>query len=123
MIASGIGASGLGLEGSPEEQDARAVRQAWAQLAAPMPLQIEERLATRQFFDAALDLAHRVVGQERLHGFRLSFTSLGGPYAATLILAEPDGGGLGEVGAEHETSLVQALVAAIFRWAREQSAS
>jgi hypothetical protein len=105
-------------EASLEEQDARAVRQAWSKMAGPMPVQVEERLAKRQFFDAALDLAQRVVGEERLHGFRLSFTSLGGPYIATLLLRDGVADKPVEVAAQHEDSLVQAFLTAIQDWAR-----
>jgi hypothetical protein len=100
-------------EASLEEQDALAIRMAWSQLAAPMPIQIEERLARRQFFDAALDLATSVIGEDRLHGFRLSFTSLGGPYMVTLLLRDGAGKEAVELGAQHDTSLVQAFLLAV----------
>jgi hypothetical protein len=103
---------------SLEEQDTRAIRQAWSKLAGQLPVQVEERLAKRQFFDAALDLAQRVIGEERLQGFRLSFTSLGGPYVATLLLRDGAAEKPIELAAQHEDSLIQAFLTAIQDWAR-----
>ncbi len=83
-----------------------------------MPVQVEERLAKRQFFDAAPDLAQRVVGEERLHGFRLSFTSLGGPYVARLLLRDGVAAKPVEIAAQREDPLVRAFLTALQDWAR-----
>ena len=99
-----------------DSADNEAVQDAWISFAGALPDLAEQRIARGEVFYSALDLAETLIGPRRLAGWRISFTSDGGPYSATLILSGakgmPD-----EIEASHPTSLALAFIAVIERWA------
>jgi hypothetical protein len=100
-----------------DEADNRAVREAWLFLAGTLPLATEQGIARGEVFYSALDLAEQVIGSRRLAGWRISFTTDGGPYEAALLLQDPRSKLEGEITSSHPTSLTLALISAIRKWA------
>src|SRR5262245_28942337 len=85
--------------------DNEVVRDAWLSLAGTLPLAIEQRVSRGEVFYSALDLAEYLIGTDRLAGWRISFTTDGGPYSAALLLKTPRNGTPGEIAGTHPTSL------------------
>jgi hypothetical protein len=99
-----------------DEIDNAAVREAWQRWSGRLPDAAEARVARGEVFYSALDLAEHLIPPAEFAGWRISFTSDGGPYAAVLLLRD-GGGGCSEVSATDPGSLTLALIAAIAAWA------
>lgn len=96
--------------------DNEAVRDAWLSLAGTLPVSIEQRVARGEVFYSALDLAEYLIGTNDLAGWRISFTTVGGPYSATLLLKTSRNGMPLEIPGSHPTSLAMAFISVIRKW-------
>jgi hypothetical protein len=101
-----------------DQIDNEAIRQAWLALAGILPDAAAGRVSRGEVFYSALDLAEHLIAPNELSGWRISFTSDGGPYLATLILRNPKSGAVSELSASHPESLTLAFVSVIDRWAK-----
>jgi hypothetical protein len=100
-----------------DEIDNRAVQEAWLSLAGSLPVSTEQSISRGEVFYSALDLAEYLIGTSNLAGWRISFTTDGGPYAATLLLKGPGAETQSEITASHPTSLALAFTSVIKNWA------
>lgn len=98
--------------------DNEAVRDAWLSLTGSLPVLIEQRVARGEVFYSALDLAEYLIGKSDLAGWRINFTTDGGPYSATLLLKNPRSGTPSEIAGSHPTSLTMAFISVISQWAK-----
>jgi hypothetical protein len=101
-----------------DEIDNDAIRQAWLALAGSLPDAAADRVSRGEVFYAALDLAEHLIAPEQLSGWRISFTSDGGPYLATLMLRDPGSGVVSELSSSHPESLTLAFLSVTERWAK-----
>ena len=106
-----------------DEIDNRSVRDAWKSLVGGVPFPAEQQVERGEVFYSALDLAEIIVGPTRLVGWRVSFTSEGGPYAATLIVRDPKSDLPSEFTATHPRSLTLALTSVVRAWAEKDDPS
>jgi hypothetical protein len=88
-----------------------------------VPFPAEQQVERGEAFYSALDLAEIIVGSTRLEGWRVSFTSGGGPHAATLIVRDPKSDLPSEFTATHPRSLTLALTSVIRAWAENDDPS
>lgn len=100
-----------------DEIDNRAVQEAWRSLAGMLPASTEQSIARGEVFYSALELAEYLIGTNNLVGWRISFTTDGGPYAAALLLKDPGAETQSEIAASHPTSLALAFTSVIRKWA------
>jgi hypothetical protein len=100
-----------------DEMDNKAVQEAWLSLAGTLPLSTAQGIARGEVFYSALDLAEHLIGTSNLAGWRISFTTDGGPYVAALLLHGPRPETQSEIIASHPTSLALAFTSAIKKWA------
>jgi hypothetical protein len=110
-------------QGERDDIDNRSVRDAWKSLVGNVPFPAEQQVERGEVFYSALDLAELVIGPRRLAGWRVSFTSDGGPYAATLIVRDSPLDGLEEFTATHPRSLTLALTSVVRAWAEQDDPS
>jgi hypothetical protein len=101
-----------------DETDNEAIRQAWQTLVGSLPDAAADRVSRGEVFYSALDLAEHLIAPSELSGWRISLTSEGGPYSATLILCNPESGIVSEISASDPESLTLALLCAINLWAK-----
>jgi hypothetical protein len=101
--------------------DNEAVQGAWITLTGALPALAEQRISRGEVFYSALDLAETMIGSKILAGWRVSFTTDGGPYAATLLLNDAKGGAANEIAASHPSSLALAFISVIEKWATDGS--
>jgi hypothetical protein len=101
-----------------DEIDNEAIRNAWLALAGALPDAAAGRVSRGEVFYSALDLAEHLIAPGELSGWRISFTSEGGPYLATLMLRNPQSGLVSELTAQHAESLTLAFISVIDRWAK-----
>jgi hypothetical protein len=99
-----------------DEIDNKAVQEAWLSLAGTLPVSTEQSIARGEVFYSALDLAEYLIGSDNMAGWRISFTTDGGPYAAALLLNGPPGETGREITASHPTSLALAFTSVIRKW-------
>ena len=99
-----------------DELDNKAVQDAWLSLAGTLPPATEQSIARGEVFYSALDLAEYLIGSDNMAGWRISFTTDGGPYAAALLLNGPEGETVREITASHPTSLALAFTSVIRKW-------
>jgi hypothetical protein len=99
-----------------DEIDNDAVRQAWLTLVGSLPEEAAGRVSRGEVFYSALDLAEHLIAPGQLSGWRISFTSDGGPYGATLILHTTGSGAVSEISCSHPHSLTLAFLSVIERW-------
>jgi hypothetical protein len=104
-----------------DEIDNQAIRQAWLRWVGSLPDAASGRLSRGEVFYSALDLAEHLIAPKYLAGWRISLTSDGGPYSATLILYNPRSGGCSEISASHPDSLTLAFLSAIGKWAKDRA--
>jgi hypothetical protein len=104
-----------------DEIDNEAICRAWLALAGTLPDAAAGRVSRGEVFYSALDLAEHLIAPKELSGWRIGFTSDGGPYSATLILCNPRSGGFSEISASHPESLTLAFLSAIDRWAQDRA--
>src|SRR5690348_17166423 len=104
-----------------DELDNKAVQEAWLSLAGTLPASTEQSIARGEVFYSALDLAEYIIGSRAMAGWRISFTTDGGPYAAALLLNGTQGKGEAqrEITASHPTSLAMAFTSVIRKWAED----
>jgi hypothetical protein len=120
MAESNIGTETASTPHQPRDRDEidnAAIRQAWLTLAGAVPDTAAGRVSRGEVFYAALDLAEHLIDPNELSGWRISFTSDGGPYTATLMLRNSGSGIVSEISAEHAQSLTLAFISVIGRWA------
>lgn len=67
------------------DEEAAALRAAWLDVASRCPERIGSLIDDDRFLDAAIELGRAVIGEPALLGWRLTFTSAGGPYEARLF--------------------------------------
>ena len=101
--------------------DNKAVRDAWILLTGVLPDRAEQRVSRGEVFYSALDLAEALIGSTNLAGWRVSFTTDGGPYTATLLLHTNDGKDPSEMTASHSSSLALAFISVVKKWAASHS--
>jgi hypothetical protein len=106
-----------------DEIDNEAIRQAWLALVGTLPDAAADRVSRGEVFYSALDLAEHLIAPNELSGWRISFTSNGGPYLATLMLRNPNSGIVSEISAAHPESLTLAFLSVIDRWAKAPTKS
>jgi hypothetical protein len=99
-----------------DQTDNEAVRAAWQSLTGSLPAAVEGQISRGEVFYSALDLAERLIGPSELCGWRVSFTSEGGPYTAHLFLRPCRADGPREIEALHPWSLTIAMTTAIRAW-------
>jgi hypothetical protein len=104
-----------------DETDNEAIRQAWQTLVGSLPDAAADRVSRGEVFYSALDLAEHLIAPSELSGWRISLTSEGGPYSATLILCNPGSGKVSEISATDPESLTLAFLCAIDRWANARA--
>jgi hypothetical protein len=104
-----------------DEIDNDAVRRAWLALAGSLPDAAAGRVSRGEVFYSALDLAEHLIAPEQLSGWRISFTSDGGPYLATLMLRDPKSGIVSELSSSHPESLTLAFLSVMESWAKAQA--
>jgi hypothetical protein len=103
-----------------DTQDAAILRDAWLEMTSSLPDAPADLIARQRFTEAALDLVEDVIARDQLVGWRLTFTSVGGPYGAILFARRSDGGTVEEIRQENDASLSMAIVDALRVW-REKS--
>jgi hypothetical protein len=101
-----------------DETDNEAIRQAWLTWVGTLPDAAAGRVSRGEVFYSALDLAEHLIAPDELSGWRISFTSDGGPYSATLMLCNSKSGIVSEISAAHPQSLTLAFLSVIDRWAK-----
>jgi hypothetical protein len=106
-----------------DEIDNEAIREAWLTWVGTLPDAAAGRVSRGEVFYSALDLAEHLIAPKELSGWRISFTSDGGPYSATLILCNPRSGITSEISAAHPQSLTLAFLSVIGRWAETSAKS
>jgi hypothetical protein len=106
-----------------DEIDNEAIRQAWLTLVGTLPDAAAGRVSRGEVFYSALDLAEHLIAPNELSGWRISFTSDGGPYLATLMLRNPNSGAVSEISASHPESLTLAFLSVIDGWTRAPAKS
>jgi hypothetical protein len=99
-----------------DEIDNEAVRQAWLTLVGTLPAAAAGRVSRGEVFYSALDLVEHLIEPGQLLGWRISFSSDGGPYSATLMLRNPASGIPSELSSSHPESLTLAFLSVIDRW-------
>jgi hypothetical protein len=104
-----------------DEIDNEAIGRAWLTWVGSLPEAAAGRVSRGEVFYSALDLAEHLIAPNELCGWRISLTSEGGPYSATLILYNPRSGGPCEISASHPESLTLAFLSAIDRWAQDRA--
>jgi hypothetical protein len=120
MVGDNIGTETASTPHQPrsrDEIDNKAIRQAWLTFAGAVPDTATGRVSRGEVFYSALDLAEHLIAPNELSGWRISFTSDGGPYTATLMLRDSRYGIVSEISAEHAQSLTLAFIAVIGMWA------
>lgn len=94
--------------------EADGVARAWVAHRGALPQRIDHLIETGRYLDAAIELAQEMIGEPPLAGWRLRFTSAGGPYAVELLNSAgaplPGGAGASEV------ALSDAFLNAIDGW-------
>jgi hypothetical protein len=68
--------------------DADVTRRAWETLTGDVPESIEALIPVDGFFDSAIALGEFVLGQDQLLGWRVEYSSRGGPYSASLFIRD-----------------------------------
>lgn len=96
-----------------DEIDNRAVREAWLRYIGSIPLTIEQQIGRGEVFFSALDLAETVLGPKRLDGWRVSFSSEGGPYTVTLTVRHVSTDQPANMTATHPGSLTLAMTSVL----------
>lgn len=104
-------------------EEAGILRSAWREMTSSLPDAPEDLIARHRFTEAALDLVEHVVGHDQLVGWRLTFTSVGGPYSATLFARRFNSARIEEIGKENDTSLSVAIVDALRFWLESSARS
>jgi hypothetical protein len=100
-----------------DEIDNAAVKDAWISLAGVLPVSTGQRIARGEVFYSALELAEYLIGAHKLAGWRINFTTDGGPYSAVLLLnGSPETEPEVEIAAIHPTSLALAFISVIRKW-------
>jgi hypothetical protein len=102
-----------------DEIDNEAVLKAWKSLTGSLPASAEGQISRGEVFYSALDLAEYLIGSKELSGWRVSFTSEGGPYTARLFLNAHRAGGTRKIEATHPSSLTIAMTSAIRNWVEQ----
>lgn len=92
--------------------DSDLLREAWVRLIGDLPLELDALIREHGFLDFALELAQAAFGKDALFGWRLVYTSKGGPYRAAVYLRATDGRGYHAIPGDCEFSAAGALVAA-----------
>jgi hypothetical protein len=114
--------SGLALpERERDRIDNEAVYDAWISLTGALPRFAEQRISRGEVFYSALDLAEAVIGSKNMAGWRIGFTTEGGPYSAALLLNDAGDGSPNEIVASHPNSLALAFISVIEKWAADGS--
>lgn len=98
------------------EHEADNLRTAWLDMTSSLPQEQEYLIAQHRLIEAALDLVEYVIGHDQLIGWRLTFTSVGGPYSATLFVRRTGTVIIGEIRHEDDLSLSAAIVDVIRTW-------
>jgi hypothetical protein len=106
-----------------DEIDNEAIQEAWKALTGSLPASAKERVSRGEVFYSALDLVEHLIGSNELVGWKVSFTSEGGPYTAQLFLETQDNGAGWAIEASHDSSLTIAMTSAIWAWAKQQRRS
>jgi hypothetical protein len=106
-----------------DEIDNGAIRQAWLTLVGVVPEAVAARVSRGEVFYSALDLAEHLIAPDQLSGWRINFTSDGGPYGATLILHDPASGAVSEISSSHPVSLTLAFLSVIESWSNAAAKS
>jgi|ERR1700722_7701283 hypothetical protein len=99
-----------------DEIDNDAIRQAWLTFVGAVPEAAAGRVSRGEVFYSALDLAEHLIAPEQLSGWRINFTSDGGPYGATLMLHNPGSGAVSEISSSHPDSLTLAYLSVVESW-------
>ena len=121
MVVDRRAANAMSEQSERDEIDNNAIRHAWQTLAGSVPDVTAGRVSRGEVFYAALDLAEYLIAPSELGGWRISFTSNGGPYLATLILRNQKSGVTSEISASHPVSLTLAFLSVIEQWAATSS--
>jgi hypothetical protein len=103
-----------------DEIDNEAIHQAWLTWVGSIPETAAGRVSRGEVFYSALDLAEYLIAPDEFTGWRISLTSEGGPYSATLILHDPWSGPR-EMSASDPESLTLAFLSAIDSWAKDRA--
>jgi hypothetical protein len=106
-----------------DEIDNAAIRQAWLTFVGAVPEAVAGRVSRGEVFYSALDLAEHLIAPDQLSGWRINFTSDGGPYGATLILHDPASGAVSEISSSHPVSLTLAFLSVIESWSNAAAKS
>jgi hypothetical protein len=117
QIEDGAASSSTATQAERDELDNKAVQEAWLSLAGTLPVSTEQSIGRGEVFYSALDLAEYLIGSSSLAGWRISFTTDGGPYVAVLLLNGPRDETQRELTASHPTSLALAFTSVIRKWA------
>jgi hypothetical protein len=99
-----------------DEIDNRAVQEAWLSMAGTLPTSTEQSIGRGEVFYSALELAEFLIGSNSLTGWRISFTTDGGPYVAALFLNDERSGRQSSITASHPNSLALAFTSVIRKW-------
>lgn len=65
--------------------EAKFVADAWIKHAGQLPMPVQGLLEAGRYLDATIELARSAIGQPPLVGWKMRFTSAGGPYEVELI--------------------------------------
>jgi hypothetical protein len=106
-----------------DEIDNAAIRQAWLAFVGAVPEAAAAQVSRGEVFYSALDLAEYLIAPDQLSGWRINFTSDGGPYGATLILHNPASGAVSEISSSHPDSLTLAFLSVIENWSNATAKS
>jgi hypothetical protein len=96
--------------------EARIVADAWTRHVGKVSEPIRDMLDAGRYLDAAIELAKVLIGSP-LIGWKLRFTSSGGPYEVELLL---DDGWQSPIG-QSDQALTIAFVEAISNWRRSRA--
>src|SRR5258708_1241174 len=99
-----------------DDIDNEAILEAWKSLTGSLPASAAGRVSRGEVFYSALDLAEHLIGSRELAGWKVSFTSEGGPYTARLFLNTNGTGKSREIEASHPSSLTLAMTSAVRAW-------
>ncbi|MGE0846347.1 MAG: hypothetical protein AB7L41_08750 [Flavobacteriaceae bacterium] len=71
------------------DDEARLVEESWTRYQGHVPRHVRDLVEAGRYLDAAIELARQVIGEPPLIGWRMAFTSAGGPYEVQLLFDRP----------------------------------
>lgn len=102
------------------DEAATGIIRAWRRLGRELPKSISDLIAFGRVTEAALDSVEQILGRDRILGWRMTYSSRGGPYGAYIFMRCGVGGNIVEYSSISRRSLPEALIIALEHALREE---